>query len=52
MILLSCQVHDAGEVTWAPAASVLVMPYVLVNPQHPHACETGGVIRCGLGEAA
>ena len=21
---------------------------MLVNPQHPHACETGGVIRCGL----
>ena len=41
-------VHDAGELTWAPAASVLVMPYVLINPQYPHACETGGVIRCGL----
>ena len=24
------------------------MPYVLVNPQHPHSCEPGGVIRCGL----
>ena len=24
----------------------------LINPQHPHACEAGGVIRCGLGEAA
>ena len=43
MFLPSCQVHDAGELTWAPSASVLVMPYVLVNPQHPHACETGGV---------
>ena len=21
---------------------------MLVNPQHPHACETSGVIRCGL----
>ena len=48
VILLSCQIHDAGEFTWATAASVLVVPYVLVNPQHPHACETGGVIRCGL----
>ena len=35
-----------------PSASVLVMPHVLVDSQHPHACETGGVIRCGLGEAA
>ena len=43
VILLSCQVHDAGEVTWAPAASVLVMPYVLVNSQYLHACEAGGV---------
>ena len=48
VILPSCQVYDAGEFTGAPSASVLVVPYVLVNPQHPHACETGGVIRCGL----
>ena len=48
MFLPSCQVHDAGELTGAPAASVLVMPYVLVNPQHPNPCEAGGVIRCGL----
>ena len=48
VILPACQVHDAGELTGAPAASVLVVPYVLVNPQHPHACEAGGVIRCGL----
>ena len=48
MILPSRQVYDAGEFTGAPAASVLVVPYVLVNPQHPHPCETGGVIRCGL----
>ena len=48
MILPSRQVHDAGELTGAPSASVLVMPYVLVNPQHPNPCETGGVIRCGL----
>ena len=26
----------------------LVMPYVLVNSQYLHACEAGGVIRCGL----
>ena len=24
------------------------MPHMLINPQHPHACETGRVIRCGL----
>ena len=48
MILPSCQVHDAGELTGPSSASVLVMPYVLVNPQHPNPCETGGVIRCGL----
>ena len=24
------------------------MPYVLINPQYLHACEPGGVIRCGL----
>ena len=52
VVLPSCQVYDAGEVTWASAAAVLVVPYMLVNPQHPHACEAGGVIRCGLGEAA
>ena len=42
MILPSCQVHDAGELTGAPSASVLVMPYVLVNSQHPNPCEAGG----------
>ena len=41
-------VHDAGELTWAPAASVLVVPYVLVNPQHPNPRKTGRVIRFGL----
>ena len=48
MFLPACQVLDAGEFTWAPAASVLVVPHVLIDPQHPHPCETGGVIRCGL----
>ena len=42
MILPACQVHDAGELTWASSASVLVMPHMLINPQYPHACETGG----------
>ncbi len=48
MILPSCQVHDAGEFTWAPVASVLVVPHVLINPQHLNPCEAGGVLRCGL----
>ena len=42
MILPSCQVHDAGEFTWAQAASVLVVPHVLIDSQYLHACETGG----------
>ena len=36
MILPACQVYDAGELTWAPATSVLVVPHVLIDPQHPH----------------
>ena len=48
MILPSRQVYDAGELTGPSSASVLVMPYVLVNSQYLHACEPGGVIRCGL----
>ena len=48
VILPSRQVHDAGELTWAPSASVLVMPHMLINPQHPNPCEAGRVIRCGL----
>ena len=43
MFLPSCQVHDAGELTGPPAASLLVMPHMLINPQYPHACEAGGV---------
>ena len=43
MILPSRQVHDASELTWAPSASVLVMPHMLINSQYLHACETGGV---------
>ena len=48
MILPSRQVDDAGELTGPSSASVLVVPHVLVNPQHPNPCEAGGVIRCGL----
>ena len=48
MILPACQVYDAGELTGPSSASVLVVPYVLVNSQYLHACEAGGGIRCGL----
>ena len=40
-------VHDASELTGAPTASVLVIPHVLINPQHPNPRKTGRVIRCG-----
>ena len=36
MILPSRQVHDAGELTGPSSASVLVVPHMLINPQHPH----------------
>ena len=52
MILPSRQVHDAGELAWAPAASVLVVPHAPHRPWVHEPCEAGGVIRCGLGEAA
>lgn len=52
VILPACQVHDAGEFTWAPAASVLVVPYVLIDSQYLNPCETGGVIRCGRADTA
>ena len=48
MILPARQVHDTGELTRAPAASVLVVPHVLVNPQYLNPCETGGVITSSL----
>ena len=48
MILPACQVHDAGELTGPSSASVLVMPHMLINSQYLHACEAGGVIKCGL----
>ena len=35
MILPACQVHDAGEFTWAPAASVLVVPHASHRPPAP-----------------
>ena len=48
MLLPSRQVHDASELTGAPAASVLVVPHMLINPQYLYPCETGRVITCGL----
>lgn len=52
VILPACRVYDAGELTWATAASVLVVPHVLVNPQYLNPCEAGGVIRCGRAGTA
>ena len=48
VVLPACQVYDAGEFTGPSSASVLVMPHMLINSQYLHACEAGGVIRCGL----
>ena len=48
MILPASQVHDTGELTRAPTASVLVVPHVLIDTQYPNPREAGGVIRCGL----
>ena len=41
MILPACQVHDAGELTWAPAASVLVMPHTSHRPPAPAPPQNG-----------
>ena len=43
MILPSCQVDDAGELTGFSSASVLVVPHVLIDSQYLNPCETGGV---------
>lgn len=48
MILPACQIHDAGELMRAPAASVLVVPHVLIDPQYLNPSETGGVITSSL----
>ena len=48
MILPACQIYDAGELTRAPAASVLVVPHVLIDPQYLNPSETGGVITSSL----
>ena len=41
MILPACQVHDAGELTGAPAASVLVMPHASRQPPAPAPPQNG-----------
>ena len=41
VILPACQVHDAGELTWAPAASVLVMPHASHRPPAPARLRSG-----------
>ena len=48
MIAPTCQIHDAGELTRAPAASVLVVSHASHRPQHPNHCETGRILKCGL----
>ena len=52
MILPASQVHDAGELTWAPAASVLVVPHVLINPQHPNPRKNGQGHQMQLADTA
>ena len=41
MILPSRQVHDAGELTWAPAAAVLVVPHASHQPPAPKPLRNG-----------
>ena len=41
MILPACQVDDAGEFTWAPAASVLVVPHASHRPPAPAPLRNG-----------
>jgi len=52
MLLPSRQVHDTGELTRAPAASVLVMPHMLINPQHPHPPQKGQGHQMRLADTA
>ena len=52
MILPSRQVHDASELTRAPSASVLVMPHMLINPQHPNPRKNGQGHQMRLADTA
>ena len=44
MVLPSGQLHDAGALARAASAPVLMVPDMLIHPQHPHLRKTGGVI--------
>ena len=48
----SRQVHDASELTGAPATSVLVMPHMLINPQHPNPRKNGQGHQMRLADTA
>ena len=52
MILPACQVHDAGELTWAPAASVLVMPHASHQPPAPARLRSGRGHQMRLADTA
>ena len=52
MILPACQVHDASELTRAPAASVLVMPHTSHQPQHPNPRKNGQGHQMRLADTA
>ena len=48
MILPACQVHDAGELTWAPAALVLVVPHASHRPPASEPLRNGQGHQMGL----
>ena len=52
VILPSRQVHDAGELTWAPAASVLVMPHASHQPPAPEPLRNGRGHQMRLADTA
>ena len=52
MILPACQVHDAGELTGAPSASVLVVPYASRRPPVPARLRSGRGHQMRLADTA
>ena len=52
VILPACQVHDAGELTGAPAASVLVIPHASRQPPAPARLRNGRGHQMRLADAA
>ena len=52
VILPACQVHDAGELTGAPAASVLVIPHASRQPPAPAPLRNGRGHQMRLADAA